>query len=206
MSSEEHQSCFSEKPNWFVTFLVEHLCWDLIALRIAHGIGDTIWHNLRPTSPASFSLRCPVLQPREMSLCSKLIIALYFLHTCCSLYLERLCFTLENSLSTFKIQLKCYLFQKASCVVPGSPFKAPRASHSTLYLLSIYLMYLSYLFTYMSSPKGCALPEAGAAFHWSLFHCLAPCLVHLHVLNKWWNEWILHLLNLRCCTEVMLDA
>lgn len=55
-----------------------------VAHEFAQGTRDTIWRNLRLTSPASFSLRCPVLQPREVLLSSRLTIASYFGHVCCS--------------------------------------------------------------------------------------------------------------------------
>lgn len=38
---EQPQTCFPKKPN-SVTFLVEHLCWDHPAHRVAQHMGDAV--------------------------------------------------------------------------------------------------------------------------------------------------------------------
>ena len=154
---------------------MEYLYWDLIAHRIAQGTGDAVWHSLRPPAPASFSPQAPSASLGalpEMSPSSKLITS-YFLHTCCSLYLECLSFTLENSLFTSKIQLKCYLFHKVFSGSEPCPFQS---SQSTAFK-SLFFKYL-FCGTWIFCLHICLLQKAVNVLKQALYF-LHLCLLHI---------------------------
>lgn len=101
----ENQACFSKKTDWFVNFSGGS------PLPEPHCSQD--WPRHRRQSDITWDLPHFLSGIQRFSHVKYTVLQTYhflFSYMYCSLYLWCLSFNLENSLSTFKVQLKCYLF------------------------------------------------------------------------------------------------